>query len=72
MWKIWYAAWWTTKDATEKLASSDVLDLIRALVEEKVVVACLKDPLLNPDAALSDVLEEFGIREKEFSRIVRP
>ena len=45
------------------------MELLRALVEEKTVVRCLKDPLLDPDVALKEELSEIGIEESQFARI---
>jgi len=67
IWSVWWQTYDTTSDLTERLIARDVLDVIRALVEEKVVLACVQDSVLNPDAVVRDVLKEIGIKYKEFA-----
>jgi hypothetical protein len=67
IWNIWAAAYNASTDLTERLVASDILDLIRELVAEKVVNACMKDATLNPDTVLKGILGEIGIKKKEWT-----
>lgn len=67
IWNIWSASYNTSTDLTERLIASDILDLIRELVSEKVVNACFKDATLNPDTVLKGILGQIGIKKKEWT-----
>ena len=66
VWQIWNTCYNNATDLAERIAASDVLELIHNLIAEKVINACLKDPLLDPDIALTDILKENGIPKKEW------
>ena len=66
IWRVWKTSYDSSTDLTERCVASDILELIRDLVEEKVVVACLRDPTTNPDVVLKSILGEIGIRRKQW------
>jgi hypothetical protein len=66
VWRVWTAQYSSTRDITERLVAADILDLIREVVTNRVVIECLKDPLKNPEQVLTDLLNEIRISKREF------
>ena len=66
IWRVWHRAHDTTKNLEERLVAGDILEIIRELITEKVTNACLKDPTLDADDALREVLGELGIPKRQY------
>jgi hypothetical protein len=62
--RVWKTAYDSSTDVTEKQAAGDVLAIIQELIEHKIELAAIKNPMWNKKFARRAVLTTIGIPEK--------
>jgi hypothetical protein len=64
IYRVWKTAYDSSTDVTEKQAAGDILAIIQELIEYKIELAAIKNPVWNKKFARRAVLTAIGIPEK--------